>query len=116
MEAALSRGAVNHSVCLDCDHQQWLQGVADRAACAVITLELSTLWSDRLAFTSRSFSPMSWNAAEEEDPYEPDSLEGLQACGFLRLCGSHHGWQGQRREESLAFSSHLMIVCGPIVR
>ena len=78
MEASLTRGAVYHGLCLNKDHQQWLQAIADRAACGLITLEGSTLFNEALAAEIKKFFPdvlesLAPKTDHEEAPLEPDS-------------------------------------------
>lgn len=78
MEASLTRGAVYHGLCLNKDHQQWLQAIADRAACGLITLEGSTLFKEALAAEIKKFFPdvlerVAPKTDHEEAPLEPDS-------------------------------------------
>jgi len=49
MEACLTRGIQYHGVCLNREHMSWLQAVADRAACGLISIEGSTLYAEELA-------------------------------------------------------------------
>lgn len=49
MEACLTRGVQYHGICLNRDHMSWLQAVADRAACGLISIEGSTLYGEELA-------------------------------------------------------------------
>lgn len=80
MEASLTRGAVYHGLCLNKDHQQWLQAIADRAACGLITLEGSTLFNEGLAAEIKKFFPdilesLAPKTDHEEPPMEPDSAD-----------------------------------------
>lgn len=80
MEAALTRGIQYHGICFNRDHMTWLQAIADRAACGLITVSASALYSDELAKTVKDHFPdllrtlvPSKDKAEEEEPLEPDS-------------------------------------------
>ncbi|CAJ1367828.1 unnamed protein product, partial [Effrenium voratum] len=46
MEACLTRGVQYHGCCLNKDHMAWLQAIADRAACGLISVQGSSLYSD----------------------------------------------------------------------
>ncbi|CAL1141143.1 unnamed protein product [Cladocopium goreaui] len=78
MEASLTRGVVYHGLCLNKEHQHWLQAIADRAACGLITLEGSTLFNEALAGDVKKFFPdvlenLAPKDNPEEAPMEPDS-------------------------------------------
>ena len=78
MEASMTRGAVYHGLCLNKEHQQWLQNIADRTACALVTLQGSTLFSEGLAVDVKKHFPeileeLASKSADIEDPLEPDS-------------------------------------------
>ena len=78
MEASLTRGVVYHGLCLNKEHQHWLQAIADRAACGLITLEGSTLFNEALAGGVKKFFPdvlenLAPKDNPEEAPMEPDS-------------------------------------------
>ena len=57
MEACLTHGVQYHGLCLNREHLQWLQVVADRAACAIISLEGSTLYCSELATQVKKHFP-----------------------------------------------------------
>eukprot|EP00435_Cladocopium_sp_Y103_P014364 s1151_g3.t1 len=82
MEASITRGVQYHGLCLNREHMQWLQGVADRAACGLISIQGSTLHSDELAKSVRQYFadvlqnliPTAADAGEEI--VEPESDDG----------------------------------------
>lgn len=82
MEACITRGVHYHGLCLNREHMQWLQGVADRAACGLISIQGSTLHSEELGKSARQyFADVLQNlippdANAEEELAEPESDEG----------------------------------------
>lgn len=76
MEACLSRGVAYHGVCLSRSHMQWLQSIADRAACTLVACQGSTLFAEGLAAeVKKLFNDVleSMQLAEnEDDPAEPE--------------------------------------------
>ena len=79
MEACLTRGVQYHGLCLNRDHLQWLQAVADRAACGLISIEGSTLYGTELAgLVKEHFQSVLQSlvpAQQEEEALEPESGE-----------------------------------------
>ena len=79
MEACLTRGVQYHGLCFNRDHMSWLQAVADRTACGLISVEGSTLHSEELAKAVREhfkdilqmLAPAAQDDAEEV--LEPES-------------------------------------------
>ena len=97
MEASLTRGAVYHGLCLNKDHQQWLQAIADRAACGLITLEGSTLFNEALAAEIKKFFPDVLESLAPKTDHEEAPVPVSEDCFNLdimaaRLCGPgfHH--------------------------
>ena len=81
MEACLTRGILYHGLCLNREHMSWLQAVSDRAACGLISVEGSTLYSDELAKAVKERFPEVLQALlsdgpDEEEALEPESDEG----------------------------------------
>ena len=82
MEACITRGVQYHGLRVNREHMLWLQGVADRAACGLISIQGSTLHSEELGKSVKqyfvdllqSLIPTAGNA--EEEIVEPDSDEG----------------------------------------
>ena len=67
---------------LNKQHQQWLQAVSDRSACALIAMEGSTLFNEENAKSVKKFfsdliSTVTACKDDGEDPFEPDSPGGL---------------------------------------
>jgi len=63
---------------LNKEHLQWLQAVADRAACGLMALEGSTLFSEENAIVKKHFPDVIAGLAggrddEEDEPMEPAS-------------------------------------------
>ena len=78
MEAALTLGLPYHGFCINKDHMAWLQSVADRAACGIISVSGSSLYAQDLATAVKQQFPdllQSLVPANDEDdePLEPDS-------------------------------------------
>lgn len=77
MEACLTRGVLYHGLCLNREHMSWLQAIADRAACGLISVQGSTLFSDELAKAVKEHFPdvlkSLANEDDEEEELEPDS-------------------------------------------
>eukprot|EP00438_Fugacium_kawagutii_P000049 Skav202750 [mRNA] locus=scaffold3516:24380:31633:+ [translate_table: standard] len=79
MEACLTRGVQYHGCCLNKEHMGWLQGVADRASCGLVSIEGSTLHSSELASDVKKHFPdvlrtlVAQEEEEEDEAVEPDS-------------------------------------------
>eukprot|EP00435_Cladocopium_sp_Y103_P074779 s326_g51.t1 len=71
MEACLTRGVQYHGICLNRDHMTWLQAVADRAACGLISIEGSTLFGEELAkLVKHQFADLLQRLVPTEDAAE----------------------------------------------
>ena len=60
------------------EHLQWLQAIADRAACALIAVEGSSLFNEDNAKNVKKYFPdvisgLAKAAEEDEAPFEPES-------------------------------------------
>lgn len=76
MEACLTRGVQYHGICLNRDHMSWLQGVADRASCGLISIQGSTLHSEELASSvKKHFGELLRSLVSEEDEEEDEAAE-----------------------------------------
>ena len=77
MEACLTRGIQYHGLCINKEHMSWVQAIADRAACGLISVQGSTLFSDDLAKAVKERFPEILQAlacdADEVEILEPDS-------------------------------------------
>ena len=80
MEACLTRGVQHHGLCFNRDHMSWLQAVADRTACGLISVEGPTLHSEELAKAVREHFKdilqmlmLAPAAQDAEEVLEPDS-------------------------------------------
>ena len=78
LEACMTQGTLYHGLCITKEHQGWLQAIANRAACGLVTLEGSTLFSDSLAVEVKKFFPdilasLAPKSDAPEPPMEPDS-------------------------------------------
>ena len=76
MEACLTRGVPYHGVCLNKDHMTWLQAVADRAACGLMSIEGSTLYAEELAKTVKQhFSDLLQHLVASAEDQAEEQLE-----------------------------------------
>ena len=79
MEACLTRGIQYHGLCISKEHMAWVQAISDRAACGLISVQGSTMFSDELAKAVKERFPEILQALaseiEEDDVLEPDSDE-----------------------------------------
>ena len=78
LEACMTQGTIYHGLCASKEHQAWLQAIADRAACGLVSLEGSTLFSDSLALEVKKFFPdvltsLAPKSDAPEAQLEPDS-------------------------------------------
>ena len=88
LEACMTQGTLYHGLCITKEHQGWLQAIADRAACGLVTLEGSTLFSDSLAMEVKKFFPdILTSLAPKSDAHEP-SLEPDSPCDGGASIGS----------------------------
>ena len=78
LEACMTQGTLYHGLCTSKEHKGWLQTIADRAACGLVSLEGSTLFSDTLALEVKKFFPdvlttLAPSSNAPDAPMEPDS-------------------------------------------
>ncbi|CAE7761892.1 MPK1 [Symbiodinium sp. CCMP2592] len=68
MEASLTAGIAYHGLCsLNKEHMSWVQAVADRAACGMMALEGSTLYSDENAKAVKKHFPHVLESLSNQD-------------------------------------------------